>query len=92
MHKLDQTRRNARFAGKTEFAHPRVYRQPDPAYLDRNVALIASVFLCRVVAGDFRPGHETTDVAYFDPAELPKEVVPEHVRRIADALAVRDEA
>jgi 8-oxo-dGTP diphosphatase len=69
-----------------------VYRQPHPAHAERNVQLVASVFLCRVVEGDLRPGQETAEVAYFDPRALPDGVVPAHARRIADALAVRDGA
>jgi ADP-ribose pyrophosphatase YjhB (NUDIX family) len=65
------------------------YRQPHPADSGDSVHLIASVFVCRVVGGDLRPGHETTDVAYFNPAALPENVVPTHVERITDALAVR---
>jgi 8-oxo-dGTP diphosphatase len=69
-----------------------VYSRPDAYYTRLGVQPLVLTFLCRVVGGAPRVSAETTAFGYFAPAALPADIVPPHVRRIADALAVRDEA
>ena len=57
-------------------------------YPDGNVVhYISSLFACRIVAGDLQTGDETLDLRFFDPTDLPDDLVPMHRIRIQDALA-----
>jgi len=67
-----------------------VYSRLHPYYADRGRHVVAVVFLCPVVGGDLCHSDETTEFGYFDPAALPHDIVPTHVERIADAIAVRN--
>jgi 8-oxo-dGTP diphosphatase len=69
-----------------------VYSRPHPYYAELGWHLVGFVFLCCVVRGDLRMSDETTEFGYFDPTALPSDVVPTHLERIADAVAVRDGA
>lgn len=44
------------------------------------------VFLCKPVGGQLTPSHETSDVRWFDPDDLPP-LSPGHATRIAGAVA-----
>ena len=56
------------------------------------VQYVTSVFECVRESGEIRISHESTDIGYFAPNDLP-EVTPPSVRlRIKDALANRAEA
>lgn len=56
-------------------------------YLDgRVVHYINTCFECRVIGGRLQTCPETLELAYFDPAALPHELVPLHWIRITDAL------
>lgn len=56
-------------------------------YPDGNVVhYISSLFACRIVAGDLQTGDETLDLRFFDPTDLPDDLVPMHRIRIQDAL------
>lgn len=44
------------------------------------------VFLCVPVSGELTPSHETTDVRWFDPDDLPP-LSPGHATRLAGAIA-----
>jgi hypothetical protein len=48
--------------------------------------------LCQVVGGNFALSDETTEFGYFDPGALPSDIVPTHIERVSDAVAVRDGA
>ncbi len=65
------------------------YSAPHPYYAAKGKQVVALAFLCRIVGGALRTSEETTEVAWFDPAALPVDVVPTHPQRIADAIAVR---
>ena len=57
-------------------------------YPDGNVVhYISTLFACRILAGDLQTGDETLDLRFFDPADLPDDLVPMHRVRIQDALA-----
>jgi 8-oxo-dGTP diphosphatase len=57
------------------------------------IHIVSATFECRVVGGQPRPdGHESLEVAYFSPNDLPPRLVPAHHVRIQDALAVREAA
>jgi ADP-ribose pyrophosphatase YjhB (NUDIX family) len=57
-------------------------------YPDGNVVhYISTLFACRIVAGDLQTSDETLDLRFFDPADLPDDLVPMHRIRIQDALA-----
>ena len=53
---------------------------------------VSSSFECRIVGGQIAPGPESLEVEWFDPEELPSELMPMHRIRILDALAGRVEA
>ncbi len=59
-----------------------VVRYPD----GRVVHYVTSLFECRVTGGALATSPETLDLAYFDPAALPEDTVPQHRMRIADAV------
>jgi 8-oxo-dGTP pyrophosphatase MutT (NUDIX family) len=69
-----------------------VYSRPYPYYAKQGRHVVAFVFLCRIVGGRLGLSDETTEAGYFDPAQLPDDLVPTHVERIRDAMAVRDGA
>lgn len=48
-------------------------------------------FLCRVTGGQIRPSGETSEIRYFDVAQLPP-LITDHARRIGDAREGREEA
>ena len=61
-------------------------------YPDGNVIhYVSSSFECRIVGGALACGHESLELAWFDPRGLPTEMVDMHRVRIADALARRTE-
>ena len=60
-----------------------------PYYAESGRHVVGFVFLCRVVGGEFALSAETTEFGYFDPNDLPHDIVPTHVERVADAAAVR---
>jgi ADP-ribose pyrophosphatase YjhB (NUDIX family) len=51
------------------------------------VHYVSLAFECRVVGGVLRTDSESTAVAWFDPAALPPDLMPEHAPRVQDALA-----
>lgn len=69
-----------------------VYSHPHPYYLAKGRQIVALSFLCRVVGGTLTTSDETTEFGWFDPAALPKDIVPTHPERVADALAARSGA
>lgn len=66
-----------------------VYSGPDPYYTERGLQPVVFTFLCRIVGGALGVSEETTEFGYFAPDALPADIVPPHVQRIADAIAVR---
>lgn len=66
-----------------------VYSAPHPYYSAKGKQPVAFVFLCRVTGGELSISDETTEFAWFVPADLPADIVPTHPQRIADAMAVR---
>jgi ADP-ribose pyrophosphatase YjhB (NUDIX family) len=60
-----------------------VVRYPD----GRVVHYVNTCFECRVTRGELATCSETTALAYFDPAALPEDTVPQHRLRIADAVS-----
>jgi ADP-ribose pyrophosphatase YjhB (NUDIX family) len=74
-----------------------IYSDPDDTtvtYPDGNVVHYVSVVLaCRLIGGQKRiDPEETRDAQFFDPDQLPADLLPEHRPRIADALAQREAA
>ena len=62
-------------------------------YADGNVVhYISSVFACRILEGTLQTCDETLDLQFFDPAQLPEDLVPMHHIRIQDALTNRPAA
>lgn len=62
-------------------------------YPDGNVIHYVSASLeCRIVGGTLACGEESLELRWFDPRQLPAEVVPMHRVRVEDALAGRVEA
>jgi ADP-ribose pyrophosphatase YjhB (NUDIX family) len=54
-------------------------------YPDGNVVhYISSVFACRILSGTLQTCDETLDLKFFDPAQLPEDLVPMHRIRIRD--------
>ncbi|MBI4840858.1 MAG: NUDIX domain-containing protein [candidate division NC10 bacterium] len=54
-------------------------------YPDGNVVhYISSVFACRILAGTLQTCDETLDLQFFDPGQLPEDLVPMHRIRIRD--------
>jgi 8-oxo-dGTP pyrophosphatase MutT (NUDIX family) len=54
-------------------------------YPDGNVAhIIAIVFVCRVIGGDLKISHESTDAGWFHAHELPNPMTPSHRVRLQD--------
>ncbi len=57
-------------------------------YPDGNVAhIIAIVFACRVIGGNLKISHESTDAGWFDFNALPEPMTPSHRVRLADFYA-----
>jgi len=71
-----------------------VPEQTTTTYPDGNVVHYVSIVLaCRLLGGQKKiDPAETLDVAFFDPAHLPDDLLPSHRERIADATARRDAA
>jgi ADP-ribose pyrophosphatase YjhB (NUDIX family) len=67
----------------------------DPAfqvvrYADGNVVHYVSLFfVCSILDGTLRTCAETLELRFFDPADLPPDVLPLHRIRVQDALADR---
>ncbi len=70
----------------------------DPAlqvvrYPDDNVVHYVNLFFeCRILGGSLATCEETLELRFFDPADLPPDVLPMHRIRIQDALAQRPAA
>jgi ADP-ribose pyrophosphatase YjhB (NUDIX family) len=70
----------------------------DPAlqvvrYGDGNVVHYVSLFfLCRIRGGELRTCEETLELAFFDGAAIPPDVLPMHRVRIQDGLSAQAEA
>jgi ADP-ribose pyrophosphatase YjhB (NUDIX family) len=47
---------------------------------------IAHALECRVTGGTLQSDHESLELGWFDPRELPEPFSPQHRRRVADAL------
>jgi len=59
-------------------------------YPDGNVIhYVSTSFECRVVGGALACGVESMELGWFDPEDLPAEVMPMHRIRIRDALALQ---
>jgi ADP-ribose pyrophosphatase YjhB (NUDIX family) len=65
-----------------------IYSRPHDYYTRKGIHPVVVVLRCRQTDGDLRPSEETSELAYFDPAALPHDIVPTHPERIIDALAV----
>jgi ADP-ribose pyrophosphatase YjhB (NUDIX family) len=62
-------------------------------YPDGNVVhYISTFFACRILGGTLQTCDETLALKYFEPANLPDDLVPMHRIRIQDALANRPAA
>ncbi len=62
-------------------------------YPDGNVVHYISAFLaCRMLAGVLQTCDETLDLKFFDPTDLPEDLLPMHRIRIQDALVNRPAA
>ena len=62
-------------------------------YPDGNVVhYVSSSFECRVLGGTLACSHESLELGWFPPRELPADMVKTHRIRITDALAARVEA
>jgi len=62
-------------------------------YPDGNVVhYISAFFACRILGGTLQTCAETLALKFFDPANLPDDLVPMHRIRIQDALANRPAA
>jgi ADP-ribose pyrophosphatase YjhB (NUDIX family)/ubiquinone/menaquinone biosynthesis C-methylase UbiE len=66
-----------------------VYSRPiyDSAYVVRPKQYVILSFLCRRVGGELRTTEETTDIRYFDSADLPEQMIEWHRQRVADAVS-----
>jgi ADP-ribose pyrophosphatase YjhB (NUDIX family) len=74
-----------------------IYSRPDrttTTYPDGNTVHYVSIVLaCRFLGGQKKiDPAETLDVAFFNPAHLPDDLLPEHRERIADATVKREAA
>jgi ADP-ribose pyrophosphatase YjhB (NUDIX family) len=62
-------------------------------YPDGNVVhYISTLLACRIVAGTLQTCDETLELTFFDPADLPPDLLPMHRLRIQDAMANRPAA
>lgn len=68
-----------------------VYSMPYPGFVYANPRkqIVVATFVCRPVGGELRLSNETTDIKYFDPNDLPRDMLPGHDMRIWDALSGR---
>ena len=66
-----------------------IYSMPYPGYSydDPRQQIVVAAFVCRPVGGELRLSEETTAVAYFDPDDLPSDMLPGHAIRVRDALS-----
>lgn len=56
-------------------------------YPDGNVVHYVSLFFeCRIIGGTLRTCAESLELGFFDPTDLPADVLPLHRIRVADAL------
>lgn len=63
------------------------------AYPDGRVLhYVTSLFECRVTSGTPRVDHESLELDWFDPRQLPEPFSPNHVPRVRDALEGREAA
>jgi len=73
-----------------------VYSDPNiqiVRYPDGNIVhYISTFFACRILGGTLQTCAETLALKFFDPANLPDDLVPMHRIRIQDALANRPAA
>jgi ADP-ribose pyrophosphatase YjhB (NUDIX family) len=60
-----------------------IVRYPDGAV----VHYISTLFACRILGGALQTCDETLDLQFFDPANLPLDLLPMHRIRIQDAVA-----
>jgi ADP-ribose pyrophosphatase YjhB (NUDIX family) len=65
-----------------------VVRYPD----DMVVHYVSILFACRISGGALQTCEETLDLQFFDPTDLPMDVLPMHRIRIEDAVADRPAA
>jgi ADP-ribose pyrophosphatase YjhB (NUDIX family) len=57
-------------------------------YPDGNVVhYISTLFACRILGGTLQTCDETLDLKFFDPTDLPTDLLPMHRVRIQDAMA-----
>lgn len=56
------------------------------------VHYIGALLECRILGGNLQTGDETLELRFFDPADLPEDLVPMHRIRIRDAMANRPAA
>ena len=62
-------------------------------YPDGNVVhYVSTLFACRILGGTLQTCDETLDLQFFDPADLPMDLLPMHRIRIQDAMAGRPAA
>lgn len=73
-----------------------VYSEPlitTHRYPDGNlVHYVSLLFECRLVGGQLRDTEESSAVAWFDPNDLPRPFLSDHLPRLKDALERRPEA
>ncbi len=50
------------------------------------VHYIGALLECRILGGKLQTGDETLELRFFDPADLPEDLVPMHRIRIRDAI------
>jgi glycerol-1-phosphatase len=53
---------------------------------------VTGLFECRVASGFPRVDHESLELDWFDPRQLPEPFSPNHLPRVQDALAAREAA
>lgn len=58
----------------------------------RGVHYISTVFECQIVGGALTTSPETLELGFFDPYDLPADIVPLHVIRIQDAMKRQEAA
>jgi ADP-ribose pyrophosphatase YjhB (NUDIX family) len=65
-----------------------IVRYPDGSV----VHYISTLFACRILEGDLQTCEESLDLQFFDPANLPRDMLAMHRIRVLDALADRPAA
>jgi ADP-ribose pyrophosphatase YjhB (NUDIX family) len=58
----------------------------------RGVHYISTVFECQITGGTLTLSPETLELGFFDPYDLPADIVPSHVIRIQDAMKRQEAA